>query len=86
MKTEELDKFQRETVCDPDSSAREWWEKNVDRFPLLSKLAKQLLCIPATSPSERVFSVSGSFVTKKRASLKPDNVNMLVFLNKNLPS
>ena len=72
--SEELDKFQRETVCDPDSYALEWWEKNADRFPLLSKLAKQLLCIPATSvPSERVFSVSGS-------------MNMLVFLNKNLPS
>ena len=54
--SEELDKFQRETVCDPDSCALEWWEKNADRFPLLSKLAKQLLCIPATSvPSESVF-------------------------------
>ncbi len=45
------------------------------------------MCIPATSvPSERIFSTSGNIVTKLRASLKPENVDMLVFLHKNLPT
>jgi len=47
------------------------------------KLAKRYLCIPATLvPAEQVFSVAGEIVNK-RGSLKPENVNMLIFLNKN---
>ena len=30
------------------------------------------------------FSVSGNIVTNERSCLKPSNVDMLVFLNKNL--
>ena len=42
---------------------------------------------PSTSvPSERVFSATGNIATKKRGSLLPENVNCLVFLNKNLLS
>ena len=61
-------------------------EDELGRYPHLSKLAKQLLCIPATSvPAERVFSVSGTITNAKRNCIKPENVDMLVFLNKNLP-
>ena len=43
-------------------------------------LAKKLLCIPATFvPSEHLFSTAGNIVTKKRASLDPDNVECLRF-------
>ena len=35
-------------------------------------------------PSERIFSVAGLTVNKQRCSLKPKNVDSLVFLNKNL--
>lgn len=84
---DELQHFLKEPTLDPDSNALEWWQKNQDRFPKLTKLARKLMCIPASSvPSERVFSTSGNIVTKLRSSLKPENVNMLVFLNKNLPS
>jgi hypothetical protein len=81
----ELDYFKREPTLDPDSDPLCWWKRNEDRFSTLSKVAKQLLCIPASSvPSERVFSTAGNIVTKKRASLTPSNVDMLIFLNKNL--
>ncbi|KAF0746104.1 Uncharacterized protein FWK35_00023769 [Aphis craccivora] len=40
--------------------------------------------IPATSVSvERCFSTAGNVVTRKRASLSPENVKLLVFLHQN---
>ena len=37
-----------------------------------------------SASSERLFSRSGKIVTPLRASLKPDKVDMLVFLSKNV--
>lgn len=43
------------------------------------------ICIPATSsPSEREFSTGGNIITYLHPSLKPQNVDRLVFLAKNL--
>lgn len=62
-----------------------WWKENSFRFPKLSVLAKHYLCIPASSvPSERVFSKAGELVNDRRASLKPNIVDKLIFLNKNM--
>ena len=83
---DELKHFIKEPTLDPDSNALEWWRRHHERFPRVAKLTKKLMCVPATSvPAERVFSTSGSIITKLRSSLKPENVNMLVFLDKNLP-
>ena len=55
------------------------WKSNQHLYPFLSKVAKHLH-IPATSvPSDRVFSTAGDVVTAQRASLLPENVDMLVF-------
>ncbi|XP_067650354.1 E3 SUMO-protein ligase ZBED1-like [Haliotis asinina] len=68
-----------------NSSPLLWWKSNEYRLPYLSKVARHLLCIPATSvPSERVFSTAGDVVTAQRASLNPKNVDILVFLKKNV--
>ncbi|KAL3053074.1 hypothetical protein OYC64_005576 [Pagothenia borchgrevinki] len=61
-----------------------WWRENKERFPVLSKLARSFLRIPATStPSERIFSVAGNICSQKRASLSRDHVEMLTFLHFN---
>ena len=53
-------------------------------MPLFAKVAKAVLCVPASSvPSERVFSKTGYLVNKQRSALKSKHVDMLVFRNKN---
>ena len=57
---------------------------NGSRFSHLEPLARRYLAIPATStPSERVFSVAGIVVDKRRSALTPEMIDALVFLNKN---
>ena len=61
-----------------------WWEVKQMLFPSPSCLAVRFLSTPATSvPSERVFSAAGYTVNKQRSSLSPENVDKLIFLNKN---
>ena len=65
-------------------TSRKRWMQNQFRYPLLSRMAKLYLAIPATSvPSERVFSTAGDIVTASRACLKPGHVDKLIFLKKN---
>ncbi|CAB5131700.1 unnamed protein product [Rhizophagus irregularis] len=61
-----------------------WWKTNKTRFPVLSKLARKYLAIPATStPSERLFSEAGNVMTIKRTQLAPNMLENLVFCKKN---
>ncbi|KAK1904230.1 Zinc finger BED domain containing protein 1 [Dissostichus eleginoides] len=81
----ELKSFLLTPEVDPDTNPLEWWKRHQPNFPRLSVLAKKYLSIPATSaPSERVFSVGGGIVTCHRACLKPEVVDRLVFLAKNV--
>jgi len=51
----------------------------------VAQLAKQFLNIPATSvPEEQISSTAGVVINQKRSCLKPENADMLIFLNKNL--
>lgn len=53
--------------------------------PLIKNIARKYLSVPAYSvSSERVFSLCGNLVNKKRYRLSPNNVDLLVFLNRNI--
>ena len=81
----ELEQYLLEKTIKRTTKPLTWWKNNEKRFPKLAKVARALLNIPATSiPSERIYSVAGLIVTKLRSSLKPENVDSLIFLNKNL--
>ena len=61
-----------------------WWKLNQEELPLLSKLARLILAIPASSAkSERVFSVGGLIVSCRRGSLAPTKVEQLIVLKEN---
>jgi hypothetical protein len=80
----EVDRYLSCVLTD-NTSILAWWKENEMYYPNISKLAKKYLAIPASSvPSERVFSFTGHLVNKKRARMTPSNVNMFVFLNKNM--
>ena len=63
-----------------------FWDKNPNRSTQPDTLKKLLIAlegIPISSiEPERVFSVTGSFVTKTRARLGDDSVDSLVFFKK----
>ncbi|CAL9699746.1 unnamed protein product [Knipowitschia caucasica] len=59
-----------------------WWKINSNVYPKLSKLAKSVLCIPASSSSsERVFSAAGRTISERRTALKPSTVDAILFLH-----
>ena len=59
-----------------------WWQDNKADFPIMSELARILLCIPATSaPSERIFSLASRVISKLRSSLDPENASQIVFVH-----
>ena len=63
----------------------QWWQKNEFLFPRLGILARKYLAIPASSvPSERVFSLCGNLITKKRSRMRPALVDTIVFLKMNM--
>ena len=62
----------------------EWWKCHVNVLPLLSKLAKKVLTVPASSAkSERIFFCWGNFVTAKRSSLGAKKVEDLIVIKEN---
>lgn len=82
---EELCKFKAEPCIAPERNPLDWWKSNELNYPHLALFAKCVLAIPGTSvPSERIFSTAGDIVYAQRACLSPENVNILIFLKKNL--
>lgn len=63
----------------------QWWKKYEEMFPTLAQVARKLLVIPATNTSsERIFSVAGHTLNKRRTCLNPHKLDRLLFLHSNL--
>ena len=74
-----------EGVVPEDSDILEYWKTNRKKFPLLSRLVRKFLCIPALSAtSEQVFSTAENVVSERRTNLSIDNNEMLVYMKENM--
>ena len=81
----EIDSYLKLEKLDEEENPLKWWKLHSSTFPLMADVSKKYLCTPVTSTcSEIVFSKGGRIVTPFRASLKPDTVEMLIFLSMNL--
>ena len=70
----------------PDTeSVLDWWKLHKDPYPALSKLARFILSIPASSaPSERAFSVCGRIMEERRTRLGPQSISNILFIHSNM--
>ncbi|KAL0361035.1 UNVERIFIED_CONTAM: Zinc finger BED domain-containing protein RICESLEEPER 2 [Sesamum radiatum] len=60
-------------------SILDWWKTNSPKLPILAKIARDILAVPATTvASEAAFSVGGPVIDDSRACLLPDVVEALV--------
>lgn len=83
----EIDNYLNEMITPiaPESTdVYQWWHTNQHSFPILSRIARKYLSIPATSvPSERLFSDAGNQITSKRTRLSHKVVSQLLFVKRN---
>lgn len=78
----ELDNYLSLPRADKNENILTWWKMHEKRFPTLSSMAKDFLCIQATSvPVERFFSRASLVLRKHRNRLNNESARSLLCLN-----
>ena len=79
--SDEITKYRAESTIDIGENPLIWWKKKESKYPRLSVLARKYLSVQASSTaSERVFSLMGNILTKKRLRLTSENFRKIIFL------
>jgi hypothetical protein len=77
----ELTRYLKLPAMPRETDIYQYWKAKQYDFPIISRIAKDFLAIPATSaPSECVFSIGSDVVTKKRNRLTGNSVRMIMCL------
>jgi hypothetical protein len=80
----EVTKYKSEDPCGLRDNPLSWWRCRQATYPLLSRLACHVLCMPATAiQSDRAFKSPDSTMDN-RARIPHEHVDQMVFLQKNL--
>ena len=78
----ELDRYKGLTLATAYPCPLDFWKEHTTTFPALARVAKSVLVVMGSSaPSERVFSLAGHVISKRRTKLKPDIVDDILLLN-----
>ena len=81
MSKSEYEKYLHEEneVNRDDFDILKWWKNNAARFPILARMARDVLAVPvSTVASQSAFSTSGHILNEFRTSLTPFMVQALV--------
>ncbi|KAL5796233.1 hypothetical protein ACOSQ2_001053 [Xanthoceras sorbifolium] len=81
MNKSELETYLSEQVEDNLSNFNilSWWKVNKRKYPILVKIARDMLAIPvSTVASESAFSTGGRFLSLHRKRLHPDTLEALM--------
>ena len=63
----------------PDFDILKWWSVNSQRYPILGRIARDVLAVPAsTVASESAFSTSGRVISDHRTCLGAESVEALM--------
>ncbi|XP_038594769.1 zinc finger BED domain-containing protein 4-like [Micropterus salmoides] len=77
-----IQRYRAEPTIKLEDCPLRWWASHSGAHEKLASLAHKYLATPATTfPCERLFSVAGHIVNKKRSALLSENVNKLVCLS-----
>ncbi|KAJ7983462.1 hypothetical protein DPEC_G00378150 [Dallia pectoralis] len=77
-----VERYKVEPSASLDQCPLKWWSEHTAVYGKMANIARKYLGTPATTvPCERLFSLAGHIVQKRRSSLSPENVNKLVCLN-----
>jgi hypothetical protein len=80
----EIDRYKAIPAVAESVNPLEWWRSNSDDFPILSRMAKRYLAIPASSAaSERAWSVLGNIFTRRRNRLTSETLCKLLMVKHN---
>ena len=82
--SDEVTEYLKEDKIKFTQNAFEWWMNKKSKYPILARLARIYLTVPATStPSERLFSNAGNLLTSKRSRINAELFKRMMFLKKN---
>ena len=79
--TTEVERYLLDPIEDPSNDKLNvllWWKVNGSKYPILQKIAKDILAIPiSTVASESAFSTGGHIIDEYRSSLTPTMIEAL---------
>lgn len=79
---DELNRFFN--LTEETSDVLKFWLENEPAYPNMAKIAKVLMCKPATSAkAESPFSVAGALLRHRRANIHPLRVQKTLFVHDN---
>ena len=80
----EVEEYLKEDKIIHNQCPFNWWLNKKDKYPILAKMARIHLAIPATStPSERLFSDAGNLLSAKRTKINSELFKSIMFLKRN---